>query len=450
MDNSGLILARFGLGAAPDELAKAGRDPVGYLLAPLMEKGAGAAYQLSGDGLARSAENMAAMRLARDMKDAPDSQKGSKPGPVSQKIYLREIQARFQAYAQTQAPFAERLALFWANHFAVSARIPDVKAIAGSYEREAIRAHLNGHYSAMLLAVEQHPAMLIYLDNIQSSGPNSRAGKKNSRGLNENLAREILELHTLGVDGGYSQSDIIELAKAITGWSVHGVDAKNGAEPGTFAFRANAHEPGGRTIMGQAYAEAKGTAQGEAILQDLARMPQTARHICHRLAAYFVSDTPSQALVAAMAKTFIETDGLLPEVYHTMLTHEDALQTAAPKFKTPQHFLASTIRLLNPEPGSKFLRNGLQTMGQAMWSPASPKGWDQDAASWATGSGLKTRTEFAIAVSGTVPARVPPLELAVQALGPRLTDETKTALKRAADIRQATAILLMSPEFQRC
>lgn len=445
IDKTSLALARFGLGAAPGEIENAGQDPVGYLLQPLGDKGS---YQLGHFKLAGTAENAASMFAARKMLDAGDKQKAKKPGPVAQQIYLKELDARFKTYAETTAPFAERLALFWSNHFAVSARQQAVKSVAGSYEREAIRPHINGRFEEMLLAVEQHPAMLAFLDNAQSTGPNSKAGQKQNRGLNENLAREILELHTYGVNGGYSQADIVELAKAITGWSFGTDDGKG--KTGVFEFRANAHEPGDRIVLGKTYANAKGAAQGKAILTDLAHALPTALHVCRRLAGYFISDAPSAGLVAAMAKTFMATNGFLPDVYKTMLTHKDAFQTAQLKFKTPQHFLASVIRLTRPDNKSEVLRNGMERMGQVLWAPSSPKGWDQDAATWATGSGLKTRTEFVITIANMAQLPLSPLQLAENALGQNLTDDTATAIKRAADAKQALAILLMSPEFQRC
>ena len=191
-----------------------------------------------------------------------------------------------------------RLVMFWSNHFCVSANKGPVRGMAGAYEREAIRPHVLGRFVDMLLAVERHPAMLVYLDNHVSIGPNSRAGLNRGLGLNENLAREILELHTLGVGGGYTQEDVTNLARILTGWTVANL-ANPVGEPGRFFFAPARHEPGAWTVLGKRYGEA-GMAAGEAVLRDLARHPATARHIARKLARHFVSAEPPAALVARL------------------------------------------------------------------------------------------------------------------------------------------------------
>ena len=250
------------------------------------------------------------------------------PGPPQQAAVRREVfqdksAARVSHAASTDAPFVERLVQFWSNHFCISAsKGPGVRIMAGGFEREAIRPHVLGRFGDMLKAVEQHPAMLIYLDNAQSIGPNSQAGRNRGRGLNENLAREILELHTLGVDGGYTQADVTSLARIITGWTI--VDQRfAAAQPkgrpaqnltvGTFMFAQPRHEPGQQTVLGKVYAD-NGLATGEEALADLARHPATARHIARKLAQHFVSETPPPALVARLEKTFRDTDGNLGAV----------------------------------------------------------------------------------------------------------------------------------------
>ena len=195
--------------------------------------------------------------------------------------------------------FAERLVVFWSNHFCISANKGGLARMwAGSFEREAIRPHVFGRFADMLKAVEQHPAMLFFLDNQQSLGPDSRAGQNRKRGLNENLAREIMELHTLGVGGGYTQDDVTSLARIITGWTFAGRQGQLGA-PGTFVFNANAHQPGPQRLLGKIY-EDNGLAQGEAALADIARHPSTAKFIATKFARHFVADDPPPALVARL------------------------------------------------------------------------------------------------------------------------------------------------------
>ncbi len=230
------------------------------------------------------------------------------PVDIIVKTYRAEALARFQRATLSEAGFVERLVTFWSNHFCISAsKGGPVRILAGAFEREAIRPHVLGRFSDMLLAVEQHPAMLLFLDNQQSLGPSSRAGINRKRGLNENLAREILELHTLGVGGGYTQQDVTSLARIITGWTFVGPDGRLG-DPGNFAFNVNAHEPGSHTLLGKSYPDT-GLAQGHDALKDLARHPSTAKFIATKLARHFVADVPPPALVARLAQRFTKTDG---------------------------------------------------------------------------------------------------------------------------------------------
>ena len=235
-----------------------------------------------------------------------------KPPPpplnIIQKTFRAEALARLQRGIIADCGFAERLVVFWSNHFCISAnKGGPARMWAGSFEREAIRPYVLGRFGDMLKAVEQHPAMLFFLDNQQSLGPDSRAGKNRNRGLNENLAREILELHTLGVGGGYTQDDVTSLANIITGWTYAGRLGQFGA-PGTFVFNANAHQPGAQRVMGKIY-DAAGVAQGEAVLADIARHPSTAKFIAGKFARHFVADDPPPALVARLADVFTRTDG---------------------------------------------------------------------------------------------------------------------------------------------
>ena len=268
----------------------------------------------------------------------PPTEMGARPKqpepPVGQRQLRADALARFQRAARAEVGFAERLVHFWSNHFCISAaKGPLVRVAAGCFEREAIRPHVLGRFGAMLQAVESHPAMLAYLDNALSFGPNSPAGRNRNRGLNENLAREILELHTLGVDGGYTQADVTALARIITGWTFSGREGRLG-EPGTFVFFPNGHEPGDHTLLGKAYA-AGGVKQGEAALADLARRPATARHIAGKLARHFVADEPPPSLVDRLAKVFRETDGDLKAVAIALVDSDEAWTTPLAKMRTP-------------------------------------------------------------------------------------------------------------------
>src|SRR5579885_670334 len=345
-------------------------------------------------------------------------------------------------------------------------------------EREAIRPRVNGRFADMLLAVETHPAMLRYLDNVQSIGPDSLAGERitarlsqkgqqnkgKAGGLNENLGREIMELHTLGVNGGYTQADVTELARAITGWSTpvpkdFDPDARfkrlalfgSGAPPASaFVFRAAAHEPGARKVMGKTYAEG-GLEQGKAILLDLARNPATANHLSLKLARHFVSDDPPRSLVDRMARSYLDHDTDLAAVYRTLVMSPEAWGQAARKFKTPQDFLISSLRAGSIDVGNdpKPLLALLNTLGQPVFTPRSPAGFPDIASNWIDADALWTRVQAAEALSQRVAlANVRPLDLAAGALGPHLDDETATAIKRAESMQVAVATLFASPAFQ--
>ncbi len=239
-----------------------------------------------------------------------------------QALYRQAVQARTQSALETPAPFVERMVHFWANHFCVSADNPQTAAFVGAFERDAIRPHVLGKFEDMVLAVEHHPAMLIYLNQIQSIGPDSiaaqRAAQRNPgspRGLNENLGREIMELHTLGVRSGYSQADVTEFARALTGWSVDAQDLRDNGNADDFAFRPNLHEPGPRHILGKTYPQT-GADQAQAALIDFARAPATAGHIATKLSRHFAGDAPPAALVDRLSASFTMGRGDLPMLYH--------------------------------------------------------------------------------------------------------------------------------------
>ncbi len=371
------------------------------------------------------------------------------PPNIIQKTYRAEALARMQRAIMADCGFAERLVVFWSNHFCISANKGGLARMwAGSFEREAIRPHVLGRFADMLKAVEQHPAMLFFLDNQQSLGPDSRAGINRNRGLNENLAREILELHTLGVNGGYSQDDVTSLARIITGWTYAGRQGQLGA-PGTFVFNANAHQPGAHRVMGKTY-EANGVAQGEAVLADLARHPSTAKFIAAKFARHFVADDPPPALVARLADVFSKTDGDLKAMSMALVDSDEAWKTPLTKIRSPYEFLMAIGRLLGriPEDPARYL-GGLNVLGQPLWSPAGPNGFPDSNAAWAAPEGMKLRLDISAQVASRLADSIDPRDLLELAAADAASPETRRTVERAETRQQALALLLMSPEFQR-
>jgi uncharacterized protein (DUF1800 family) len=381
--------------------------------------------------------------------NAPKPQPPQQPLNVIQKTFRAEALARLQRAVLVDCGFAERLVVFWSNHFCISANKGGLARMwAGSFEREAIRPHVLGRFGDMLKAVEQHPAMLFFLDNQQSLGPDSRAGQNRKRGLNENLAREIMELHTLGVGGGYTQDDVTSFARIITGWTFAGRQGRLGT-PGTFAFNANAHEPGAQQVMGKSYA-AGGLEQGEAVLADLARHPSTAKHIAEKFARHFVADDPPPALVALLQDTFTRTDGDLKALALALADSDEAWQASLTKMRSPYEFLVASGRILTrvPEEPGRFL-GALNVLGQPLWSPAGPNGFPDTNAAWAAPEGMKLRLDISAQIASRLADNIDPRDLLELAAADAASEETRRTVERAESRQQALALLLMSPEFQR-
>lgn len=379
------------------------------------------------------------------------------PAPLPPQPNFNVITERFRAEAlariqRTHAPacgFVERLVTFWSNHFCISAiKGPGVRITAGAFEREAIRPHVLGHFADLLRAVEQHPAMLFYLDNAQSIGPNSRAGQNGKRGLNENLAREIMELHTLGVDGGYIQADVTSFARIITGWTVVGPAARLGT-PGTFTFNANAHEPGDHTLLQKTYAEG-GVTQGEQALTDLARHPSTAKFIATKLVRHFIADDPPPALVDKLAKVFRDSDGDLKAVSTALVSDPLAWSTPLTKIRSPYEFLVASSRLFarTPDQPQRYL-GSLALMGAPLWQPPGPNGFADTNFAWATPNGMKARLEISNQIAKRLGNLTDPQEALDAAAGAAASADLKQTIGRAESREQAIALVLMSPEFQR-
>jgi uncharacterized protein (DUF1800 family) len=435
--NAVIAASRFGLGAQPGDLARIKGDPHGWLLAQL-DGGAEAT-----PGVGRSAERL---QLYFDSRRS-----GGDPAVIAlfQKEYRQgftaDIGARTRRAAATEQPFRERLVHFWTNHFTVSAVRPLVAGIAVPFEEEAIRPNVTGRFVDLLLAAIRHPAMLLYLDQAESIGPNSRAGQNRNRGLNENLAREILELHTLGVDGGYAQADVRAFAEILTGWSIG--NPRRGVI-GEFSYIPIIHEPGSKTFLGHAYGN-EGEREAKAALELLARHPSTARRIATKLARHFIADQPPAESIDRIARVFLDSDGDLKAVYRAVIAEEHAWRNPLTKVRTPSDFVVAALRATGIKPEGGGLLRAQAALGQPPLVAPSPAGWPDDAAAWATPEAMMRRVEFALAFAARVRSKMEPGDLAEAVLGDALSDETGTAIRRAGSRTEALALMLASPEFQR-
>jgi uncharacterized protein (DUF1800 family) len=380
---------------------------------------------------------------------APAKIEQPKKPPAAQAQFLAEAQARLAKQIEARAGLVERLVAFWSNHFAVSvAKSPELRVLAGPFEREAIRPNVLGRFSALLAAVESHPAMILFLDNQNSIGPNAAPGRFAGRGLNENLAREIMELHTLGVGSGYTQADVTEFARAITGWSVAEPNSEAGA-PGAFDFKPNWHEPGARKILGKTYSEA-GVQQGRAVLDDLARHPATAKHIATKLVRHFVADDPPPDLVAALARKFEDSEGDLAVVVSTLVSEDRAWAPPRRKVRTPLEFVVAGTRATGFPPHDPGLYlQALGLMGMPLWQPAGPNGFSDVSDAWASPEGMKARLDIAWAMGQRMRGAAEPLAALKTALAETASPDTVQAIERAESREQALALLFMAPEFQR-
>ena len=460
-----IAVLRFGLGARPGDLAAAAGDPRAWLMAQIK----GAVPLAVKTPLTPSDQIFTAYLAARDAQQQARREASSDAKTAFNAIreayqpqYRAQVLARAQSAALTDRPFAERLVHFWCNHFAISADKGVVFGLAGTLENEAIRPHVGGRFVELLTAVEQHPAMIAFLDNQFSVGKDSDAARIAARrnaaadtprrefGINENLAREILELHTLGVNGGYSQADVTSFAQIITGWSIGGGKGRlAGGVPGRFYFRENLHEPGAKTVLGKTYYE-QGQRQGEAVLDDLARNPATAHFIASKLVRHFIADDPPLAAVERVTRAFLKTGGYLPEVYAALIASPEGWDADARKFKTPEDFVFSTLRSLNVSPNQpEEVVRTFDLLGQRQYTPGSPAGWPDTSKSWDGSDALMHRVLWASRVAAKYEQGVDPVDLAASSLGAYARPETLTALRRATSSSQGLALLLMSPEFQR-
>ncbi len=427
-----IALNRFGLGARPNEARAVGGDPRGWLNQQIRDN---IALPSVFNGLPNSGEARSLFKELQQMRKAAKDDEAARreAGGNIRDLVLAEFTARTTAKITSDMPFYERMVDFWANHFTVSAVKGPVAPLIGAYEREAIRPYVFGRFSDMLKATVLHPAMLIYLDNFNSIGPNSpaiemlkRRAARNpqakspaDRGLNENLAREVLELHTLGVNGGYDQQDVTNFAKVLTGWSV-----PPEAIGGTQRFFPNRHEPGAHKVAGRTFHN-EGESQALDVLDYLATHPSTARHIATKLVQHFVSDTPPPDAVRRVEGMFIQSGGDLGQVARALINLDDPWRVAQSKFKRPDEYVISIGRAMNDTDlaGPKALPL-LTSLGMKPGSAPSPKGWPDTAMEWA----------------GTLLDTI---------LGEAASGQTRFVIAGADSPAQALTLLFTSPEFLR-
>ena len=427
MDNTAAqALIRFGFGrrgqtALPD-------DPVAWLRGQLSGPDRGPTGPSLADGFAA---------FKQDRADPPPPGTPRRTGV----LFKGEVDALVNQAITTDTPFRERLVWFWANHFTISLRGGRTAALGGDYVRTAIRPNVTGRFSDMLLAVMRHPAMLLYLDNAYSVGPNSPVGLKTGRGLNENLARECMELHTLSPASGYSQADVTNFARLITGWSV----ANDVEDPG-FRFRPNIHEPGEISLMGQSFPA--GEDGGVAALAFLADHPATHRHLATKLVQHFVADSAPPDAVRRIEGVLRDTGGDLGQAAGALVALPAAWKPLA-KLRSPQDYVLAALRAIDlpddKRPDAAAIMRGL---GQPLFGAPFPIGWPDQAPDWAGPELMMRRIDWAYGFAGRS-AMFDPEAVADASLGPLLSADTAQQIKRAGSRRDGLTLLFASPEFQR-
>ena len=347
--------------------------------------------------------------------------------------------------------FRERLTTFWADHFSVIAKRQLESLFPYSIVDEAIRPHLTGTFADLLTAATLHPAMLSYLDQSSSIGPNSRLGKNQGKGLNENLAREVIELHSLGVGADYTQSDVTEMAKILAGLTLN--------PDLVMEFQPRRAEPGPRVLLGKTY-DAGGIKNIRAALRDLALQPATGQHLARKLAVHFVSDTPSPDLVQAVAAAYNGSGGDLMATYTALLNHPAAWTQTTEKARQPFDFMVASLRALGVTgaqlqqmPYKEFrgqILAAMAGMGQPFKRPSGPNGFEEAAEEWITPQGLARRITWAMRVPSRLVEPLPdPVALAQSCLADRASEALLWGAARAEDITQGVGLVLASAEFNR-
>jgi uncharacterized protein (DUF1800 family) len=424
---SAQALIRFGLGRRGAEELPG--DPARWL-----------ARQLDGSdpGLApppSTAQGIAALRDDRQNKPPPGQSR-------SRALFRAEQAAWTERALTTAAPFRERLVRFWANHFTVSLRQRTTAALAGAFVEEAIRPHVTGRFADMLLAVMRHPAMLLYLNNAVSIGPDSPAGLRTGRGLNENLARECLELHTVSPAAHYTQADVTAFAAVLTGWSV-AIDR----EPYGFVFRDRAHQPGGKLVLGRTFPE--GEPGGLQALAFLAGHPATHRHLATQLARHFVADDPPSAAVGRIEAALRDGGGDLGAATRATIGLNAAWEPLG-KLRCPQDYAIAVLRTADlPAEQRPDTLEVFAKLGQPLFNAPLPNGWADVAPEWSGPDQMLRRIDWAYGLADRLGGSAEPMQLADASLGPLLRPATAEQIRRAGSRRDGLTLLLTSPEFQR-
>ncbi len=446
-----LAALRFGLGFRPDQTGE--RDPEAMV--------AGLTAVASARPIVDEQEDARLWTELKEFRDAKKADRKAKSQDMAEEVKdeRRDFRQRLNhvwnaslaRQIEAEHAFAERMARFWANHFSVSIKFPAHASRVAGFEDQAIRPHLAGRFSEMLQAVAMHPAMLVFLDQHRSAGPSSPAAKREGLGLNENLGREILELHTLGVSAPYSQQDVIALAMLLTGFTMRG-------RRGTFVYREEWAEPGRFTLLGESY---RGGSQAETLraLDMLATHPATARHVATKLAVHFVSDTPPAELVSALEADFRRTGGDLASLSRTLLAHPAAWGPLGGKVRQPQEIVVAALRAAGVDGKTLEKKNdpfqgltvrALKDLGQQVNRAPGPDGWPEAAAEWINPGALAIRLEWAARMGEVLAARkVDPRDYAEVALRDALDPKTAWAIAAAAEKREGFALLLASPDFNR-
>ncbi len=441
------VLSRFGLGARPGDRETIAEDPEAWVSEQLSATPDDAS---AFEGRPTTPEvvelSISAQQLRRQATMDPSmSEVANQARADLVNVYSEDVVTRFRQSVATTTPVQERFVHFWTNHFTVSAVKNDVRPFVGAFERETIRPNLQLSFYDMLVSVEQHPAMLTYLDNTQSIGPGSPAGLRRDAGINENLAREILELHTVSTAAGYSQDDVEAFAKIITGWTIE-TNPSNSSSIGNFKFEERFHEPGTHTVLGIDYAD-NGVRQGEALLRDLASHPATANFIATKLVRHFVSDTPSADDIELVAETFLATDGNLNAVHAAVLNLPSAWRPNFSKFRQPEEFLIAVGRSVGiPSQFENLMPTILIEMGQQVYAPPSPAGWPDVGGYWLSGQSMMRRADVSF-VTGRQLGGADSVSLLEDLYGELLSDETRDTLASIRSQTTGLSMALASPEL---
>ncbi|HIP24288.1 MAG TPA: DUF1800 domain-containing protein [Rhodobacteraceae bacterium] len=351
---------------------------------------------------------------------------------------------------QNPRGFRERLFAFWLDHFTVSPTRVNEDYMLGAYLEEAIRPHISGQFAELLKAAVTHPSMLYYLDQNASTGPNSVTGQRRDLGLNENLAREVLELHTLGVGGPYSQEDVRQFAELLTGL---------GISPDGVRFTPNRAEPGAEEILGQRYGGARARIEHiYEFLDDLAMNPATATHLAQKLVVHFIGPAPRPALVENMAAAYLASGGNLTSLYEVLLDNPAAKAADFPKVRPPVEYVATVLRALDFDPeaimnanknDTRKLGKALEAMGQLPFKPGGPDGWPEAAESWITPPQLAARISWAGQMARAYASEQDPRALMQAVLGDTAPEFLSFAVSGAETKWEGVALLLVSPSLMR-